>query len=303
MRISNVVMLAIALVCAAAAGVFTRAWLIGQSARTASTPQTVTSPTRAVVVAARDLKYGEKLTVEALKLVPWSGDTMPKGAFLSKEAALGPSGSRVVLSAVSENEPVLEQKLVGAGSNSLPARMTESMKAVTIRVNDVAGVAGFVQPDDRVDVFFTYGTTGQNETATPNSSAIVVLLQNIRVLAVDQVTQRKDVPTPAKAVTLEVTIEDAQKVQLAGKVGELSLALNRVAANGQQDTGTIILEDLLDPDRASRSDKAQQGGPRVGVTRGVERKEFPVAVDGKQDESIGAQEFLSHQPGGAATRR
>jgi pilus assembly protein CpaB len=297
MRLSNVVMLAIALVCAAAAALFTRAWLVSQSAQSPSATESVAAnPSRAIVVAARDLKYGDKLDGLALKLVAWSGDSAPKGAFLTKEAALGPSGSRVVLASVAENEPVLEQKLLGTGSlNAMSARLTENMKAVTIRVNDVAGVAGFVQPEDRVDVFLTYGSKNANEAAPKSASSVVVLLQSVRVLAIDQVTQRKDQASPPKAVTLEVNIEDAQKLVLAGSVGELSLALKRIAAGADpQVTGTIEIDDLIDADRRALAGKPRPTGPVIGVTRSVERKEYQVLPEVRPD-GIWPQQILSHQ--------
>jgi len=296
MRMSNVVMLAIAIVCAAAAAFFARVLLVNQS-RQAPTETIAANPSRAIVVAARDLKYGDKLNAEALKLVAWSGDSTPKGAFLTKDAALGPGGSRIVLASVAENEPVLEQKLLGTGSpNALSARLTENMKAVTIRVNDVAGVAGFVQPEDRVDVFLTYGGKNVNEAAAARAaSSVVVLLQNVRVLAIDQVTQRKDQASPPKAVTLEVNIEDAQKLVLAGTVGDLSLALKRIAAGDDpQVTGTIELDDLIDADRRALAGKPKPTGPVIGVTRSVERKEYQVLPEVKPDGNWRHQ-ILSHQ--------
>ena len=294
MRMSNVVMLAIAIVCAAAAAFFARVLLVNQSGQAPT--EVVASPSRAIVVAARDLKYGDKLNAEALKLVAWSGDSTPKGAFLTKDAALGPSGSRVVLASVAENEPVLEQKLLGTGSpNALSARLTENMKAVTIRVNDVAGVAGFVQPEDRVDVFLTYGGKTVNEAAPRAASSVVVLLQNVRVLAIDQVTQRKDQASPPKAVTLEVNIEDAQKLVLAGTVGELSLAFKRIAAGDDpQVTGTIEIDDLIDADRRALAGKPKPTGPVIGVTRSVERKEYQVLPEVRPDGNWRHQ-ILSHQ--------
>lgn len=294
---SNVIMLVIALVCAAAAAFFTRVWLVSQSAQAPSAKELVAAnPSRAIVVAARDLKYGDKLNAEALKLVPWSGDSAPKGAFVTKEAALGPSGSRIVLASVAEDEPVMEQKLLGTGSaNALSARLTDDMKAVTIRVNDVAGVAGFVQPEDRVDVFLTYGPKNANETTPRGASSVVVLLQNIRILAVDQVTQRKDQASPPKAVTVEVNIEDAQKLVLAGTVGELSLALKRIAAGiDPQVTGTIELDDLIDADKRARSGKPKPTGPVIGVTRSVERKEYQVLPEVNPD-GTWRHQILSHQ--------
>jgi pilus assembly protein CpaB len=296
MRMSNVVMLAIAIVCAAAAAFFARVLLVNQS-RQAPTETIAANPSRAIVVAARDLKYGDKLNAETLKLVAWSGDSTPKGAFLTKDAALGPGGSRIVLASIAENEPVLEQKLLGTGSpNALSARLTENMKAVTIRVNDVAGVAGFVQPEDRVDVFLTYGGKNVNEAAAPRAaSSVVVLLQNVRVLAIDQVTQRKDQASPPKAVTLEVNIEDAQKLVLAGTVGDLSLALKRIAAGDDpQVTGTIELDDLIDADRRALAGKPKPTGPVIGVTRSVERKEYQVLPEVKPDGNWRHQ-ILSHQ--------
>jgi pilus assembly protein CpaB len=299
MRMSNVIMLMIALVCAAGAAFFTRVWLVSQSARAPSaTEQVAANPSHAIVVAARDLRYGDKLSADMLKLVSWPGDSIPRGAFLNKETVLGPSGSRVVLASVEENEPVLEQKLLGTGSpNAMSARLTENMKAVTIRVNDVAGVAGFVQPEDRVDVFLTYGGKSVNEAAARPSSSVVVLLQNIRVLAIDQVTQRKDQASPPKAVTLEVNIEDAQKLVLAGSVGELSLALKRIAAGAdRQVTGTIEIEDLIDADGQARAGKPRPTGPVVGVTRSVERKEYQVLPEVKPDGIWPQpQQILSHQ--------
>jgi pilus assembly protein CpaB len=298
MRMSNVIMLMIALVCAAGAAFFTRVWLVSQSARAPSATEQVAANPRAIVVAARDLRYGDKLSADMLKLVTWPGDSIPKGAFLTKETVLGPSGSRVVLASVEENEPVLEQKLLGTGSpNAMSARLTENMKAVTIRVNDVAGVAGFVQPEDRVDVFLTYGGKTANEAAAARpSSSVVVLLQNIRVLAIDQVTQRKDQASPPKAVTLEVNIEDAQKLVLAGSVGELSLALKRIAAGAdRQVTGTIEIEDLIDAEGQARAGKPRPTGPVIGVTRSVERKEYQVLPEVKPDGIWPRQQILSHQ--------
>ncbi len=297
MRLSNVVMIGIALICALSAALLARVWLVSQSSRAPSdTEAVVVTPARAIVVAARDLKYGDKLNAESLKLVPWPGDSAPKGAFPTKEAALGPSGSRVVLVNVGANEPILEHKLVGGESaNALSAKLSPNMKAVTIRVNDVAGVAGFVQPEDRVDVFLTYGGRSNNETAAKATSSVVVLLQNIRVLAIDQVTQRKDQASPPKAVTLEVNIEDAQKLVLAGSVGELSLALQRIAGSADsQVTGTIEVDDLIDANKRALAGKPKPIGPVIGVTRSVERKEYQVLPEVRPD-GIFTEQMLSHQ--------
>jgi pilus assembly protein CpaB len=303
MRLSNALMIAVALFCATAAAFLTRAWLVRQSTQTPAASETASVPSRSVIVAARDLKYGEKVAADALKAVSWPTDAMPKGAFTSTEALLGGAATRTVLVAMAQGEPVLEHKLVGGSAGgALSGKLSENMKAVTIRVNDVAGVAGFVQPDDRVDVFLTYGGTVSNESTPKGSSSVVVLLQNMRVLAVDQMTQRKDQPTPAKAVTLEATTEEAQKLVLAGRVGELSLALNRIAENtGPQVTGAIAFEDLLAVEKAAGR-KAMPGGPVVTVTRAAERKDYQVLPDKGKDESW-QTELLSHQGSRSAPQR
>jgi pilus assembly protein CpaB len=151
------------------------------------------------------------------------------------------------------------------------------MNAVTIRVNDVAGVAGFVQPDDRVDVFLTVGARGDDSGKT-NKPSVVVLLQNVRVLATDQATQRKTQASPPKAVTLEVNTEDAQKLVLAGTIGQLSLALRRLDGLADGDTRAIALEDLVS-NNARTAAPSEKAGQVIGVTRAVERQEYTVQSD------------------------
>jgi pilus assembly protein CpaB len=278
MRISNIAMLIAALVCATAAALLARAWLKDQAGggRVATAVQQQQAPmpaTRFIVVAARDLKSGDKLNPEMLRLTPWSGDTVPKGAFLSVEPLVKAGQERTVLASVSENEPVLEQKLSGSGLSALAAKLADSMNAVTIRVNDVAGVAGFVQPDDRVDVFMTTGGRAADGPAmTAEKPSVVVLLQNVRVLAIDQAAERKGQASPPKAVTLEVNTEDAQKLVLAGTIGQLSLALRRFNGAAESETRPIAMDDLV----AKISGQPTKTGQVIGVTRAAERQEYTV---------------------------
>jgi pilus assembly protein CpaB len=277
MRISNITMLIAALVCATAAALLARAWLKDQAGggrvATAVQQQAAVPATRSIVVAAHDLKSGDKLNADMLRTTPWSGDTVPKGAFLSIEPLIKPGQERTVLASVSENEPILEQKLSGSGLSALAAKLADSMNAVTIRVNDVAGVAGFVQPDDRVDVFMTTGGKATDGPAlTADKPSVVVLLQNVRVLAIDQVAERKGQASPPKAVTLEVNTEDAQKLVLAGTIGQLSLALRRFNGAAEGETRPIAMEDLV----AKISGQPGKSGQVIGVTRAAERQEYTV---------------------------
>jgi pilus assembly protein CpaB len=132
------------------------------------------------------------------------------------------TGRRIVLTAIEPNEPVLSLKITGPGQRAtLSALVKPGMKAVTIRVNDVEGVGGFVLHGDRVDVVLT-------RQIEKGSAATEVVLQNTRVLAVDQsADERAAKAAVAKSVTLEVSTLEAQKVWLASSVGNLSLLLRQ----------------------------------------------------------------------------
>jgi pilus assembly protein CpaB len=263
MRVGNLTMLIAALICATAAALLSRAWLKDQSGDRsilATTQDAAATPVRSIVVAARELKYGDRLKPDMLRLMPWPGDTLPKGAFLTSEPLSKAGQERVVVASIAENEPVLESKLSGGSQGALAAKLADSMNAVTIRVNDVAGVAGFVQPDDRVDVFLTTGGQPSDDPARNKKPSVVVLLQNVRVLATDQATQRKTQASPPKAVTLEVNTEDAQKLVLAGTIGQLSLALRRLDGAADGGTRAIALDDLM----SNGSDTAAPSGRSSG---------------------------------------
>jgi len=192
-----------------------------------------------VVVAAAPLRFGDRLSTDNLREIPWTAGALPAGAFHHTADLLDAKlGDRQVLTAMSANEPILDWKVTGPGQRAtLSAVLTEGMKAVSIRVNDIAGVAGFVLPGDRVDVMLS--------RTQDNQAFVDVLLQNIKVLAVDQIADdKKDNPTVAKSVTVEVSTVDAQKLTLAASVGQLSLALREVAANTDEATQRVSLSDL-----------------------------------------------------------
>ena len=149
---------------------------------------------------------------------------------------------RVALSGIEENEPILKTKLTGPGQRaSLAAIIQDGMKAVTVRVNDVAGVAGFVLPGERVDILLTRSLEREDAYAD-------VLLQNVKVLAIDQsADDRSDKPSIVKAVTLEVNTGQAQKLTLAGTVGTLSLALRAAGAAEVEPTRRVAIDDLARP--------------------------------------------------------
>src|SRR4030095_5728523 len=158
--------------------------------------------TRTIVVGSRPLRLGQELSSSTLREAEWPENAVPPGAF-AKIAELTQEGKRVVLGAIDANEPVLSAKITGPGQRAtLSAVLSEGMKAVTIRVNDVEGVAGFVLPGDRVDVLLTQNS---RDASGDDQSYVDVLLQSVKVLAVDQVADEStENPTVVKAVTLEV---------------------------------------------------------------------------------------------------
>src|SRR5215218_5030007 len=188
------------------------------------------APMETIVVAALPLKFGVEVTRQHLREIAWPEGSVPKGAFAKIDELLDGKTRRVALAALEENEPVLKAKVTGPGQRgSLAAVIQQGMKAVTVRVNDINGVAGFVLPGERADV----------------------LLQNVKVLAVDQLAdESSDKPALVKAVTVEVTTADAQKLTLAGSVGTLALALRSAGVAERENARRIGVEDLSRPPEA-----------------------------------------------------
>jgi pilus assembly protein CpaB len=195
-------------------------------------------PARSIVVAGKPLRFGDELSSGALREMPWPDNALPVGAF--GKIADVTSSKRIVLMPIDTNEAVLASKITGPGQRAtLSAMLGDGMKAVTIRVNDVEGVAGFVLPGERVDVVLT-------RAGEKNNAINDVVLQNVRVLAIDQLAdQRADKPAVVKAVTLEVDPTDGQKVALAATVGTLSLLLRKAGDVVSADTRRVTTRDLM----------------------------------------------------------
>ena len=140
-------------------------------------------PTHTIVVASQPLRFGDEASSRSLREVPWPNDALPAGAF-SKAADLT-SAKRVVIMPIDANEAILASKVTGPGQRAIfPATLQDGMKAVTIRVNDVGGVAGFVLPGDHVDVVVS-------RPGDQNFAMSDVVMQNARVLAVDQLADER----------------------------------------------------------------------------------------------------------------
>ena len=248
-------------------------WLNNQASKQAKHIEAPAVPMQTIVVAKQPLRFGTEITAAVLKEIPWPEASMPTGAF-HKISDVLQGGRRVVLTAIEPDEPVLSLKITGAGQRAtLSALVKPGMKAVTIRVNDVEGVGGFVLPGDRVDVVLT-------RQIDKGSATTQVVLQNTRVLAVDQVAdERAAKATVAKSVTLEVSTVEAQKVWLASSVGNLSLLLRKAGDTAESHTRKITLSDLSGGEIVS---KGKDASATVVVTRAAAKQEYTVPVEGSR---------------------
>ena len=287
MKVRPVIVLALALFLALAAVYFARMWLSHQTSSTAE----VKAPVVQVVAAATALKFGDRLAAENLRLIDWPAGTVPEGTFKSMDELLGPQ-PRVALQTIQPNELILAPKITGPGQRaSLSSVISTGMRAMTIRVNDVLGVAGFVLPGDRVDIMLT-------REVVQNNPVTDVLLQNVKVLGIDQkADQQTNVPDVVKAVTIEVTTEQAQKITLAATVGKLSLALRDISNVELAPVKPVSIRDLgvaeaigtVDPKPEDKKvekpvvkivRKKGNDLPSIGITRGTARQEYKVNSEG-----------------------
>jgi pilus assembly protein CpaB len=182
--------------------------------------KTVNAPTQPVVVAAADLSLGAELKKDDLTVVNFPVGQAPAGSFAKPNDVIG----RGLISGVVKNEPILPGKLASKEAGSgLPPIIPDGMRAVSVRVNDVIGVAGYVLPGTRVDVVCTESPTSQPQDATSK-----VILSNVQVLTAGtrmEQDQEKGKPMQVTVVTLLVYPEQSERLALASNEGKIQLAL------------------------------------------------------------------------------
>jgi len=280
MRINQFITIVVALAMGGGAAFLARSWLQLQTNALA-----VYQPAGQVVVAAEPLAYGAVMTSDSVAEIPWYVSTLPEGAFASKDDLLQ-GGRRTVLYPLKRGEPVLRSRITGAGQRaSLAALLEDGKRAVTVRVDDVRGVAGFVLPGDFVDLVMI-----ADEPSSKRQSYSDILLEHLKVLAIDQIaSEGEEKPTVARAVTLEVTKEQAQKILLATNVGKLSLILSRPNEKagdfnrriGERDIGRIIPEPVRPvapppPPPVAAAPAPPSNQVKITIMRNGEAKEYSV---------------------------
>jgi pilus assembly protein CpaB len=289
MRKGSLIILVVAILMGGSAAYLTRSWLKNQTRASAAL-----QPAGTIVVAAQSLAYGTTLTPDSVIEIPWFSNTLPEGAFAVKDDLLD-GARRVVLSPLKRGEAVLRSKITGPGQRaSLASLLDEGKRAVTVSVDDVRGVAGFVLPGDFVDIVII-----ADDGPPKRQSYSDILLEHVKVLAIDQVaSEGEGQPTVAKAVTVEVTKEQAQKILLATNIGKLSLILARPVESkpdpnrrvSEQDIGRTRPEPVrpaAPPPPAPVVAAPPSNTVKITVVRNGETKEYEVqrtngGTDGKR---------------------
>jgi pilus assembly protein CpaB len=226
-------MLLIATLAGLTAVVFAARWMTSQTS----------SATTKVVVAVSDINLGQRISPDFLKIADWPSNSVPPGAFSDMQKLDG----RVLKESLLHGEPILEAKLSPVGTlGGLSAVINEGKRAITVRVNDVIGVAGFALPGNYVDIIVNTQKDNKDPGTQRDQNISKIVLEKILVLAVAQEVGRDETkPKVVDAVTLEVSPEQAEKIDLARSIGTLSLVLRNQVDPQATDTNGATKASLL----------------------------------------------------------
>jgi pilus assembly protein CpaB len=255
----GLIFIAMALVLGLAAALLAQRWSASKQ------PQVVASlDTTPVLVARADVSVASQLQPVQLNMVDWPTEHVPAGAMGSAADAEGRVTRRPILA----GEPILEGALFPDGAEGgLVAVISPEHRAISVKVDSVIGVAGFIKPGSRVDVLATLRRVDK-EKPIPYSR---VILQDVQVLAIDQKLEDRDGQAePVNVVTLEVDTVQAEHLIYAAHEGRLQLALRTPGDDLKVDTESVSVADLLEDGKPnkSRTRMARQSGPTVEVIRG-----------------------------------
>jgi pilus assembly protein CpaB len=266
--------LGVALLLGLITSFFVFSWLQNEKNRLMAAPIPLTKNVQ-VLVSNADLSWGTKLTPEMMQLQEFPSGAIPEGHFTTLDAIK----DRVLLVDIKRNELLMESKLAPVGATSGVAAVTDPNKrAMSVKVDDVIGVAGFIKPADRVDVMVTIEPQGGKQ----GSAIAKMILENVKVLAAGTQMERKgkdEEPKPVQVITVEVAVEEAEKLALASNQGKLRLALRNplnkehVLTKGAN-VGTLLSS--FRPKQAPKGTKGEGGdeGIRIELIKGDVRKEI-----------------------------
>jgi pilus assembly protein CpaB len=271
----SLLMLALALVLASGSVFVAARWINAQAAISTSK----------VAVAMADISLGARLSPDMVRMVDWPSGAVPPGAILDAKLL----DTRVARASIQRGEPVMEGKLAPPGTQGgLSAVVANGKRAMTVRVNDVVGVAGFALPGNFVDILVN---TQEDKIKTIKDLAISkIVLERILVLAIAQESSRDETkPKVVNAVTLELTPDQAEKLDLARSVGTLSLVLRNQVDPQPVNTGGATKDTLL----GMKADAA----PKVAVQHAAVQRariEYPPVPSVKVELIRGLERSIRH---------
>ena len=235
--------------------------------------KTVNTPMQGVVVAAGDLQLGSEIKKEDVQVVQFPAGKTPEGTFAKVDEVVG----RGVIVPIVKNEPILKAKLASKEAGSgLPPVIPEGMRAVSVRVNEVVGVAGYVLPGNRVDVVATASPTDQHSDTTSK-----VVLSNVQVLtAGTRIEQGQDPSKPVQVtvVTLLVYPDQAERLALASTEGKIQLALRNPLDTSAPETPGMKTATLLGMSRAKAPVQTATTASNGRKTPGPVSQDAPTAA-------------------------
>ena len=250
-----------------------------------------------MVVASRAIKYGEKLEAGMLKVVNVPSDAIPVGSFTTVADVLASDKGAppIALYPMAQREPLLPAKLSGPGARpTIAAEIADGMRAYTIKVTDATGVGGHALPGDHVDVVLLRDLTPQGQERNYIS---YVVIQNTRVLGVDlNADLSSEKPASPNTVTIEVSIEDSQKLSVAATLGTLSLSLRKGGAAEIDDAPPLRTADFL---VGGGRPSAGGGAVRRGPSGPARTYSAILIVEGEPSKRGGSASRKSAAPAGA----
>ena len=228
-------------------------------------------PMRDVVVAVEDMPFGRIIDSNMLAVQSWPAHAVPNGSFSSLSEVIDEreGKERRAKYPLAKGDVISASKISDFGEPvSITQQIDPSMRAVTIRVNDVTGVAGLIAPADRIDLTLTRNVEQQLVTST--------IMQDVEVLGIDHSNQgRKNEPAKVKTVTVQVKPADAQKLALAQQAGTLSLSLRHIDAADQPILDSISVGDLTEQPK-QKARKPKRVLPSIVVNRAGQRSKIEV---------------------------
>ncbi len=217
-------------------------WLAGQQGSEPEAQPVVEIAGAEIAVASSDVPWGTPLTDEFIRVVSYPEEILPVGHFKTVDDLKG----RVVLANLKKNEPFMESKLapIDVTTGGVSAVMNPNKRAMAVKVNEVVGLPGFIKPGDHVDVMVTFERQGASKT---DKKITKVVLENSLVLATGTQMERVDEEEPkaVKVITLEVTLEEAEKLAMATNEGKIRLALRSPLNPDIKKTRGAKLTDLM----------------------------------------------------------